>query len=279
MLSKHSIELSDGLVKLMRGSICRKTVKLDDLVKQIAGTADRPPPFPGVIPRTVRWVEPRNEFLCVVTEMDPGPRTLRWIGDESPADYGATVTYNLPRLSLPFIIVPLLFQGPRLVDARLFYRTRPMKGMPEQNDLLRPNLLNVSDVPGAHGKQTWFCIQYLDVTSRNWYDKVAGVGDDVAFGVYNRSSEHHEGHSYYSDSVKEPCDPRVANVNIWAETTKEEPYFTLALPWPSAKKTVRDVVSEMLDRACKPRTFKSQADLIALAALCPAVKPEKGEGS
>jgi hypothetical protein len=273
----HSIELTDGLVKLKRGSICTKTVKLEDLARAIAATADRPPLFPGVIPETVRWVEPRGPFMCVVTELETAPRTVRWIRDNSPADYGDKVTYEMRRLSMPFIIVPLLFQGPRLVDARLFYRTRRMKGTLEENELYRPNLLNVSDVPGPAGKKTWLCIQYVDVRGRDWYEKVRAVGNDVMFGVFNRSSERHEGHSYYGDSVKDPCDPRVGNVVEWAKATKQDPYFTLSLPWQPADMTVRDIVSELLGRGSRSREFKTQADLIAVASLCPAVKPKEAQ--
>ncbi len=276
MSSAQSIELTDGLVKLKRGSICIKTVKLEDLAQRIAAISDRAPVFPGVIPRTVRWVERRGDFMCVLTELDPGPRTVRWISDDSPADYGDNVKYQERRLSLPFIIVPLLFHGPRLADARLFYRTRPMTGMPEHNELFIPNLLNVSDVPGPGGKKTWLCIQYVDVTTRDWYGKVRAVGDDVMFGVFNRSSEHHEGHSYFADSVKEPCDPRVASVSAWVEATKEDPYFALTLPWRSASRTARDIVTEMLDRGCPARRFRTQADLVAIASLCRPVGGEEG---
>jgi hypothetical protein len=269
------IELTDKVAKIMLGEQCVKTVSVEELIHKAIGILGCKPLFPEAIPPTVRWIQTRAEFTCVVTELNAGPRTVKWIADDSPVDYGEGVKYRERRISLPFIVLPLLFQGPKLVDARLYYRTRPITGPLEQAELFRPNLLNVSDVPGST-QRTWFCIQYVDVTNLGWYEKIREVGNHLVLSGFNRSSEHHEHHSYWSDSVKDPPDPRVAGIDAWEAGTREDPNFAVTVNWPSAEVTVAEVVNSLLDAGRARKRLRTVNDLVDLAAQCRPIG--NGEG-
>jgi hypothetical protein len=272
-LAHESLVIENDIARVMLGEKCTKTVPVDDLVQQILHNTDWGPVYPEIIPHPVRWIQHRGPFTCVVAELSPGPRTVQWIADDSPQDFGEGVKYVERRLSFPFIVVGLLFEGPRLVDARLYYRNQPMCGRPELLPLSLPNLLNVSDIPDSD-RRTWFCIQYVDVSKVGWYEKVMNVGEHLFFSGFNRSSEHHEGHSYFRDNQENPVDPRVATVEEWEASTERDGYFTLEIEWRPAGKTVADLTRELLDAARAPGRMASAKDLIGLAARCRTIMAE-----
>ena len=48
---------------------------------------------------------------------------------------------------------------------------------------------------------------------------------------FNRSSEHHELNSWFSETVAAGVDPRIASVRDWERATAEDPLFVLEVPW------------------------------------------------
>jgi hypothetical protein len=118
------------------------------------------------LPHEVRFAYSRGRVLILACEYPPGPYTLSWIAEDSPASYGSGAKYQKVTLSLPYIIVLAAFEGTRLSDFNeCFFRTAPLTEIDEENELCYPGLLNCSRFMPAEGRPlSWICTQNLDRT-------------------------------------------------------------------------------------------------------------------
>ena len=140
---------------------------------------------------------------------------------------------------------------------QLYYRREPLDAGEE---LLLPNLYNVAH---GYGQRCWVCLANLaDLSPLPWADKVGAVVDHVFTASFNRSSEAHEGNSYFGTT--RGLDPRLASLEAWQDATRRNPRFSLDVPWRSAETTVSAELTAMLACTVGPLAIDTATDLAGL---------------
>lgn len=256
------MEIKGEDIFLKRGEGVVKQVKLSDLSKRIAqqeGLFIFPDGSP--IPDGVRFIRNRGNATVLVIELQPQVRQVRWISSPSPEPYGASTLYDSVTLSFPYIIMVILFINGSLCGyQQLFYRKFPVSS--EKDELYLPNLLNVSD---GYGQRCWLCLQNIgDISRLSWNKKVEKIIEYLWEMGFNRSSEHHEGNSYWQKMQRAGIDPRISSVEDWERATKEEPLFMIKLDWMPAGLTIKEVSEFMLSKGYAASPIKTASDLIPL---------------
>jgi hypothetical protein len=240
-VSSVRIEIVDKVARLHVGAGAPpQEIPVTQLVKRIAARSDRKPDS-AVIPEHVRAWRERGEAVALAMEFPPACRSVRWVASDSPDPFGIDTRYEIRRLSFPYVVVlSVFYQGTLTPINQLYYRTAPLS---EGEDLLLTNLLNVAKHPG--GLKSWVCLLNLSIhPSTSWHDKVRAIGEHVFATGWNRSAEHHEGHSYFNDSRS--IDPRIASIDAWEEASRASPGFALEVPWHAARTTLTEQLEKML---------------------------------
>jgi hypothetical protein len=254
MSIKPEIRIVENRVVLEQGGQTLTDVRLDRFVTEMVSAHDRGP-GDRVLPRNVRmWVE-RNDAVGVVLEVQPGPRTVRWLDEKSREPYGPGAKYGNYYLSFPYVVVLLVFRRGALTGLQqLYFRTASLD---EGEDLLLPNLYNVSL---GYGQRCWVCLQNVpDVGRLSWPRKIAAVEQHLFSAAFNKSSEVHEMNSYWG-SMK-GLDPRFKTAEEWQAATRENPYFSLDVGWKPAETTASKELRAMLDRVIIAPKLRTAEDL------------------
>ena len=234
---------------------------LGDLLDFLGQAGEPPNGFP-IRPSSARiWVE-RRDAVAAAFELPPHARTVRWLKDGSKVPFGRKASYEQVYLSFPWVVLLLVFRGGALTNQQqLYYRT---ESMDTGEDLLLPNLYNVAQ---GYGQRCWVCLQHVkDVSSLPWPDKVARIVDHTFSAAWNRSSEEHEGNSYWSRAGK--VDERVATIAAWQEASRANRRFALDVKWEPAGTTASSELRTMLDRVVKPSRPTNAEQLASLVAGC-----------
>jgi hypothetical protein len=248
------IQIADDRVVVRQGGQTLITARLSDVVQELTRCAQRAPSC-GVLPRDIRvWCE-RGDAVGVVIEVPPHARTVRWLTDASRAAFGPRAQYQQYFISFPYVELLIVFRRGALTGLQqLYYRREPLDA---GEDLLLPNLYNVAQ---GYGQRCWVCLANLaDVSGLSWADKIRAVVDHVFTASFNRSSEMHEGNSYFGTTCG--IDPRVASLDAWQEATRENPRFALDVQWRTAGTTMSAELAMMLDRTVEPLAVRSTTDL------------------
>jgi hypothetical protein len=239
------------------------SVPMNELVSALLDRGDQTA-VPGLIPEGVRFVQRRADVVVLVVEEKPHLRTVQWLSDESPAPFGSRARYQTVRLSFPFVVLIIAFRDGELTGKQqCFYRTAPLKNL--DAPLLLPNLYNVS--VDAYDQKAWLCLKPLkgNLGHLEWEDKVHAIRKEL-WSKFNRSSEVHEGQSYWGQMRQ--VDPRVSNIEAWQEASKRDPFFPLQVRWKPAGYTVGQVVDGMLSELTPPFCPTSAEDLVQLFHAC-----------
>lgn len=210
--------------------------------------------LPEAIPEGVVFVRRRGDAVVLVIEEKPQLRTVRWLSDESPVPYGKGAVYRAARLAFPFVVIVVALRGGAITGyQQCFYRTSSLQRLDEPLSL--PNLYNVAE---AYGLKAWLCLASLrkNLAPLSWEEKVREIRKHLWGAAFNRSSEVHEGNSYWQ--TMRNIDRRVRSLDGWEEESKKAPFFPLEVKWPPAGKTVGQVMDEMLS-ALSPLQFPSSA--------------------
>jgi hypothetical protein len=219
--------------------------------------------LPDAIPEGVRFIRHRSNAVAVVMQEDPQTRTVRWLADNSAVPYGKDAVYRTTRLAFPFVVVVLIFRAGRLTGyQQCFFRTEPLEKLDDK--LLLPNLFNVAH---GHGQQCWLCLANLkrDLAPSSWNEKIRIIRKHLWGAGFNRSSEVHEGNSYWQ-TMRE-VDTRVASLDAWEQATQTDPFFPLRVNWKPAGTTVGEVVEGMLAMVAPPQVITSADHLVPLITL------------
>lgn len=247
------IRVVGNRVSLSDGNGVAIEAPLPKVIDEILRARGHRPSCP-VLPAGVRmWIE-RHDVTAVAVESPPQARNVRWLSSDSGSPYGRGATYRRYFLAFPYIILLLIFRRGSLTGhQQLYYRTAPLDA---GGDLLLPNLYNVAR---GYGQRCWVCLANLrDVTPLSWPGKIRAVQEHVFNAAFNRSSEEHEGNSYY-EPKNGGIDSRVETVDAWQEATRQNPRFALDVPWKPANTTVTKELDAMLD-AVMPRLEVRSAD-------------------
>jgi hypothetical protein len=190
---------------------------------------------------------------------------VRWLSDESLAPFGRGAVYRTARLAFPFVVVIIGLRGGALTGyQQCFYRTAPLRSL--SDPLLFTNLYNVAD---GYGQASWLCLANMtrNLSLVGWEEKVREIRRHLWGAGFNRSSEVHEGNSYWG---RMRVDPRVKTLAAWEESTLAGPSFPLSVEWKPAGLTVGQVVEQMLSALAPYRLPATAAELVTL--LMPPVK-------
>lgn len=221
-------------------------------------------PFPEMIPDGVRFVRRRDHAMVLVVEEKPQLRTVRWLADDSSAPFGRNAVYRKARLAFPFVVTVLAFRHGGLTGfQQCFYRTAPLSQL--SDPLLLPNMFNVAN---GHGQECWLCLANLQVDLRplSWNNKLQEIRQHLWYAGFNKSSEVHEGNSYWS--TMRNVDRRYETVETWEQASLENRYFPLEVRWKPAGQTVGGVIDQMIARVSAPllTTVTHLAQLVSLLA-------------
>jgi len=256
----HSIEITKETCTIVQDGVKVASVPLVDLVAAIQAQAEQTPPL-DLIPDGVRFLRRRGDAVAVVTEVMPVARTVQWLADNSPVPFGPKAVYRTVRLSFPYVVLVIVFQRGALTGyQQCFYRNAPLSSL--SDPLFLPNLYNVAE---RSGQACWLCLAKLtpSVARLGWGRKLAEIHDHLWGGSWNRSSEVHEGNSFWS---RPAVDRRVSSIEAWEKHSAADPRFAVTLPWKPANTTVEKVMSQMLDAVAPLRTPKT-ADAVAALLL------------
>lgn len=218
--------------------------KLTDMIRR-----EIEPPVNGeALPDGLKFMEYQSPFLCVVHQSPPHVRALRWIKDDSPEPYGSGATFQTRRLSLPYAITFAVYfrRGDHLSLIgynELYFRNKPLTSKADK--LGYPALLNVSRIDIKQRSRAWICTQFLKCPPQApWTNQLASLLDHTWNGAFNRSSEMHEGASWFAESadVHEDLHP----ISKWEDASAKNDAFALGVAWKPVKQNVGQLIDAML---------------------------------
>lgn len=246
-MGEMELRIAGTEVQLRSGRRKHAVVALADFVRTLARASGSGPDL--LLPRGVRIARRRGDALGVAVEVPPGARRVRWLADDSEAPFGRGARYRELYLGFPFVIVLLVLHRGRLTGhQQLYYRTAALSRA--DDPLLLPNMYNVAK---GYGQTCWLCLQHLRAEP-GWTanETIAAAVDHTFSAAFNRSSDVHEGNSYWE--MMRDVDPRVASVDAWEEATRADRFFALQVPWKPAKTTIPAELDSMLGgvEACLP---------------------------
>lgn len=255
------IELTGAQVVWRRNGRRAGAVALEDLVAQIGMTGQDPASW-RLCPRGVRLMveRRRGEVTGVVIEMPPGPRQVRWIRDDSLDPFGPRAQYDTRYLSFPWVVLLIVFVGGELSHLQqAFYRTAPIGSL--DDELCYTNLLNVA---AGYEQESWVCLVNLEsaLAPLSWEQRVHAITDHFWRAAFNRSSEVHEGNSFWSSMRK--LDRRLSTAERWEQATRDDPYFALHVKWRPTGAGVGATLARMLDKIAPWRRIERVEQLITL---------------
>jgi hypothetical protein len=206
-------------------------------------------------------LEPTGSGFVLVHQTPPAIHGFRWIAADSESEYGPETSYREVRLALPFLVVLAVFEregrtGRIQLGSRneCFFTSRPLAREGMDTPLCFPALLNCSRFPDepAH-PLSWICTQHLPASEYARRDSLSGAVHDGLKALlrhllesgFNRSSEHHELSSWFTETVKAEVDPRLASVEAWEAASSEDPLFVLEVPWLPTGRTLGQVIERI----------------------------------
>jgi hypothetical protein len=220
------------------------TMKLEALLERIQ--PDVPDSRGAILPDGVKCMLPMANGCILVHQTPPRVYNFRWIAADSRAEYGPRTSYRQVRLALPYLIVLAVFERARGDLPRLgprnecFFLNEPLDSKGLDTELCYPALLNCSRFPERSDLPlSWICTQHLppsECARGQTLEQSLRAGLEALLrhlleSGFNRSSEHHELNSWFSETVAAGVDPRIASVRDWERATAEDPLFVLEVPW------------------------------------------------
>jgi len=210
-------------------------------------------------PDGIKMVREEYRGAIVVHQTPPRVHGLRWITNDSPEDYGPLAKYRPVRVAMPYVIVVAVYRVAKTGRLEVtganecFFANRPLASL--EDPLCYPALLNVSRMPAKRGATVplaWICTQHMDRT----FQKIPDTGQRARAGLgelvkhlfvdkFNRSSEQHEGASWFSETVKAKVDPRLASIEAWEQATAADPNFATGVNWLPTGKNMGQVLEHI----------------------------------
>ena len=252
------------------------SMKLKELFSKLAPR--QPDSAEIVLPDGVKALIPMATGAIVVHQTPPRVYGFKWIAANSKADFGRGTRYRTVRIALPYLVVLAVFEGARGGHPTLsrrnecFFLNRPLDTNGFDTELHYPALLNCSRFPDDPGNPlAWICTQHLNAPE---FAAQTGLEGSIRAGLsallrhllesgFNRSSEHHELNSWYSESVSAGIDPRIASVEDWEKATAEDPLFVLEVPWLTTGVSLREVTRRIVGTCGSARTLPANASDVA----------------
>jgi hypothetical protein len=230
------------------------------------------------MPDGVKAIRSRGATTVLVHQTDAQPFNVNWIAADSPAPYGPGATYRKVRIALPYLVTFCAFS---MLRRRLtltpynecFFSNVPVSSLSE-GELCYPALLNCSRFKKPEGKPlAWICTQFLDYQrlaaiedqNKRFRESFRAVMQTLLGASFNQSSEHHEDGSWYTASVKQKIDPRIATIERWETETAKDPMFALEVPWIGTGMNIEQMLERIFSlRKADDAGVTSSADVARL---------------
>jgi hypothetical protein len=259
--AKLVVEVSEDRAVWRRNARVLGSTTLSDLVSRIGAVGETPASW-RLYPRQVRLMVTRRQGAVtgVVIEMPPGPRRVRWIADDSGMPFGEGARYDERQLSFPWVVLLVVFVNGELSHhAQAFYRATPIASL--DDELCYTNLLNVAR---GHGLASWVCLVNLGrrLGTLGWDERLHVVTEHFWQAAFNRSSEVHEGNSYFT--AMRGVDKRVAGAAAWEASTRADPYFALSVRWRKTERSLGATLAHMLDMVAPRPPLERVEQLVTL---------------
>lgn len=253
------LQIQDNQVIVTSPEGARVRIPLPELLKLL--TARKVNTGSLVLPNGIRSVMSKGDWSLFVYEMAPQVARVKWIAPNSGADFGPGTEYRDYQQSWPYIILMILW-GPAMRgfsrtlhgSCEVFWRQRPLVSI-EEDKLDYPCLLNASKFHAAEANSrplSWLCTQHIPrdyLRERDECRRFRGALRallQVLVGMaFNRSSEHHEERSWYTEYNRRGCDKRFSSPETWQKATRDDPYWSLKAPLISTDLTVMEVAERM----------------------------------
>jgi hypothetical protein len=238
------VTIEGDLVRAILPEGSEASMKLEELFERASPGV--PDSASVILPDGVKCSLPTPNGCILVHQTPPRVYSFHWIAADSDAEYGPEASYRQVRLALPYLIVLAIFERARGGIPRLsqrnecFFLSQPLDRRGLDTQLCYPALLNCSKFPDhPQHPVAWICTQnlpYRELSQLPTLEQSLRVGLEALLrhlleSGFNRSSEHHELNSWFSETVAAGVDPRVANVEAWERATAADPLFVLDVPW------------------------------------------------
>lgn len=202
-----------------------------------------------------------RDGVILAHESAPCVRRLLWLAEDSPEPFGSDAVYREVALALPFVVVLAVFLRDESGRLRLsqhseaFFRNGPLTD--GSDPLHYPALPNCSRVsPNERRPLSWICVQHLKLEGgQRGQDDVACLRHGLSallthfyLSGFNRSSEVHEGSSWWEGTRKAGVDPRLADLASWERASAEDPSFAVEVPWISTGLSLTQMFERMARR-------------------------------
>jgi len=210
----------------------------------------------GLVPRgvTMRGTYQRGGRIVVMIEVEPGTRTLRWLRDDSPAQYGSLATYRDVHISLPhmYFFVGIERESSYYTTTlcnSVYFANRAVTSL--DDSLCDCHFFNCS--VDAYGMHCWICTQHVRFRIDSPFGLAAKLVEWFFNSGFNASSEHYEDGSFWGKFRDEMEDERVRSIDAWEQATRIDAKFALSVPWRksfSVKKVFKDLTHWQDSRPC-----------------------------
>jgi hypothetical protein len=244
-----------------------------------------------ILPDGVKYIESRGGALIIAHQTTPRQHSFKWIAPDSPAPWGDKTTYRNVCVALPYVVMLAVFV-PRKDGAlylssvnECFFRNAPLETV--EDELYYPALLNCSKYTPPDGRPlSWICTEKLDRgqidREPNWHRRMrlslTALLRCLFEAGFNYSSEHHEGASWFSETVKANIDPRLASIETWQEATAHDRLFVLDVPWLKTGYTLHQVVNRIFNNLhAVPLPLATSSDIARLVFNQPMPVPSEDD--
>jgi hypothetical protein len=237
-----------------------------------------------ILPKGVIRQWARGNAVIWLYEREPQPYNFKWIAADSKVGFGRGAKYRQVSITLPYLLIFAVYAagpGSRLTLSsanEAFFRTRAARSL--DDEVCFPALLNCSKFPTHSGHPlSWICTQYLDRSfdrepdlNRRMHGGFKSLLNCMLDSGFNRSSEHHEGASWFSESCH--IDDRVSTIEKWEAASKQDPFFVLDVPWLKSGYTINQMAERIFNNLkVRPPSFRTAADVARVIFSQPSTPP------
>lgn len=211
-----------------------------------------------VLPDGGKGLRSKGSVSVLVHETPPHVASFKWIAHDSPVPFGPGTKYRVVKIALPYLLILAVYQTRRGITSlakcsECFFANRPFSSY-EEDMLCYPALLNCSRFEQADGHPlAWICCQHLNHKAyegeRDLNKRMRAACEELKRTLletgFNYSSEHHEGASWFGETVKRKVHPAISSIEKWEAATRKDPCFAIHVPWLAVGLTVEQVIERI----------------------------------
>ncbi|MFH1099191.1 MAG: hypothetical protein V1723_04740 [Candidatus Uhrbacteria bacterium] len=182
--------------------------------------------------RPVQWVTRGDRYAAVRQQLLLSGLHHRW-GEDSETFRQRLKEQTSFQLAFPYVVKCFQFSGDTLKCVTFWYRVGPLCS--ERDDLLIPNL------PNRNKQEHYLCFGHMESRLRS--GPIAEVIQAFELAFWGSVWNDHWVEGFLEAAAQFP---EVASPWEWERKSREDPRFTLRIPWRSAERTIGQEVVRLL---------------------------------